>query len=39
MKEAFYHQGKPTAHFCIQSDTNECGHCVGRQGLWKRLII
>lgn len=39
MKEPFYYQRNPTAHFCIQNDTNECGHYLGRQGLWKRLII
>lgn len=39
MKETFYHQGNLTAHFCIQNDTNECGHYLGWQGLWKRLII
>lgn len=39
MKESFYHQGNPTAQFCIQNDTNECSHYLGWQGLWKRLII
>lgn len=39
MKKAFIIREKPTGHFCIQNDTNECGHYLGRQGLRKRFII
>lgn len=38
-RSLFIIKKNPTAYFCIQNDTNECGHYLGRQGLWRRWII